>query len=87
VAAPPGTAIRIDVSGDCGGDWHLYSSDTWMLANGPVGTIVATVSIPQDIAWRIFTKGIAREDARAHVRVTGDAALAGHILSALAIVG
>jgi hypothetical protein len=87
VAAPPGTAIRIHVSGDCGGDWHLYSSDTWMLANGPVGTIVATVSIPQDIAWRIFTKGIAREDARAHVRVTGDAALAGHILSALAIVG
>ena len=86
-SAPPGTAIRVHVSGDCGGDWHLYHSDAWMLANGPVGTRVATISIPQDIAWRIFTKGIAREDARELVRVTGDAALGNHVLSMLAVVG
>ena len=58
-----------------------------MLASKPVGTIVATVTIPQDIAWRIFTKGIARENAREHVRVTGDAALGNHVLGMLAIVG
>ena len=72
---PPGTALRIHVSGDCGGDWHLYCDDAWMLASEPAGTIVATVTIPQDVAWRIFTKGIARENAREHVRVTGDAVL------------
>ena len=27
IAAPPGTAIRIHVPGDCGGDWHLYYGD------------------------------------------------------------
>ena len=87
MSAPPGTAIRIYVSGDCGGEWHLYRGDAWMLASEPAGTIVATVTIPQDIAWRIFTKGIARENAREHVRVTGDAALGSHVLDMLAIVG
>ena len=87
ISVPPGTAIRIHVSGDCGGDWHLYRGDAWMLASEPVGTIVATVTIPQDIAWRVFTKGIARENAREQVRVTGDAALGNHVLYMLAIVG
>ena len=32
-----------------------------MLASEPAGTIAATVTIPQEIAWRIFTKGIARK--------------------------
>jgi uncharacterized protein (TIGR03083 family) len=87
MAASAGTAIRIHVSGDCGGDWHLYRGDGWMLASEPVGTIATTVTIPQEIAWRIFTKGIARENASEHVRVTGEAALGSHVLNMLAIVG
>jgi uncharacterized protein (TIGR03083 family) len=88
MSALPGTAIRVHVSGDCGGDWHLYrNGDGWTLTSEPVGTIAATVAIPQDIAWRIFTKGIARENAREQVRVTGDAALGHHVLNMLAIVG
>lgn len=87
VSRPPGTAITVHVSGDCGGAWHLYRGDAWMLAREPLGTIAATVTVPQDIAWRIFTKGIAREAAREHVRVTGDAALGDHVLNMLAIVG
>lgn len=87
MSAPPGTAIRFHVSGDCGGDWHLYRGDAWLLANKPVGTIAATVTIPQDIAWRMFTRGIARENAREQVSVTGDATLGYHVLDMLAIVG
>jgi len=87
ISVPPGTAIRIHVSGDCGGDWHLYYGDAWMLASDPAGTIVATLSIPQDIAWRVFTKGMAREEAREHVRITSDPALGHHVFSTLAIVG
>jgi uncharacterized protein (TIGR03083 family) len=87
MSARAGTAVTIRVSGDCGGDWHLYRGDAWMLASEPVGTIAATVTVPQDIAWRIFTKGIAREKAREHVRVTGDTALGSHVLDMLAIVG
>jgi uncharacterized protein (TIGR03083 family) len=87
MTARPGTAVTINVAGDCGGDWHLYRGDAWMLAIEPVGTIAATVTIPQDIAWRIFTKGIAREDAREQVRLAGDEALGNHVFNMLAIVG
>lgn len=88
IAAPPRTSLTIHVSGDCGGDWHLYrDADAWMLTSTPTETVVATVDIPQDIAWRIFTKGIAIDEARARVDVRGDAALGGHVLSMIAIVG
>ena len=87
IPAAPGTTIRFHVSGECGGDWHLYRGDDWMLAGEAAGTAAATVTIPQDIVWRIFTKGIARDEARAQVRVTGDAALGEHVLGMLAIVG
>jgi hypothetical protein len=35
----------------------------------------------------MFTKGIEREAARLHVAITGDRALAEHILQLVAIVG
>jgi uncharacterized protein (TIGR03083 family) len=87
MSAPRGTAVSLQVSGDCGGHWHLYRGDAWRLASEPAGTIAATVTIPQDIAWRLFTKGIARDSAREQIRVTGDAALGGHVVDMLAIVG
>jgi uncharacterized protein (TIGR03083 family) len=85
--APSGTVVRISVSGDCGGDWHLYRGDAWVLTSNAAGTTAATVTIPQDIAWRVFTKGITRDAAREQVRVTGDETLGLHALSTLAIVG
>lgn len=87
MSAPSGTVLTIRVAGDCGGDWHLYRDDGWRLVVEPVGRIFATVTIPQDIAWRIFTKGIAREHAREQIRVTGDGRLGTHVLDMLAIVG
>jgi uncharacterized protein (TIGR03083 family) len=87
ISAPPGTVIRVSVTGDCGGDWHLYRAAAWVLTTEVVDAIAAAVTIPQDIAWRIFTKGIARDAAREHVHVIGDEALGLHALSTLAIVG
>ena len=87
MAAPPGTAVRIHVSGDCGGDWYIHRGNEWILTNESAATVDTSVTIPQDIAWRIFTKGIAHEEAREHVHLTGDAALGGHVLNMLAIVG
>jgi hypothetical protein len=46
VPAAPGTAIRFHVSGECGGDWHLYRGDDWLLAGEAAGTVAATVTIP-----------------------------------------
>jgi uncharacterized protein (TIGR03083 family) len=68
--------VALEVEGDCGGAWH----------SGP-GPIRAHAVIPQSIAWRVFTKGIAVEEARALSRLEGDPALATRLLRLTAIVG
>ena len=88
VAAPIGTAILVEVSGDCGGQWCLLRShNTWVFTSELPSAIVAHIIIPQSIAWRLFTKGIDRESARSKLTITGDIALAEHVLQLIAIVG
>ena len=89
VEAAAGSIVQVVVSGDCGGEWHLARRSTgWRLVEGADRTrIVARTTIPQEIAWRIFTKGITRTDAERAVRLEGDETLAQPVLSLVAIVG
>jgi uncharacterized protein (TIGR03083 family) len=82
------THVHVRVDGAAGGDWHLSrEAERWVLNNGPTGPPLAIVSIPQDIAWRLFTKGVSRSEAERVVRIDGDPRLAAPVLRAVAIVG
>jgi uncharacterized protein (TIGR03083 family) len=88
VPAVPATLLRFDVSGECGGTWWLFrDGHTWRLVADSSGEVVSRITIPQEIAWRIFTKGIDRRSAEAEISVEGDHKLGLHILSMKAIVG
>ena len=88
VSAESGTLARFNISGECGGSWYLFrDGGTWTLIASPAGKNVSEVTIPQEIAWRIFTKGIALEEARSQVHVTGDEGVGFHILKMISIVG
>jgi uncharacterized protein (TIGR03083 family) len=88
VTAADNTALLVEISGDCGGQWCLRRShDTWSFTSDLPSAIVSHIMIPQSIAWRLFTKGIDRESARAKVTMTGDETLAEHVLQLVAIVG
>jgi uncharacterized protein (TIGR03083 family) len=88
VAAPAGTAVLVEVSGDCGGRWCLVNSEAgWAFAPELPSAIAAHLVIPQDLAWRIFTKGIAREAAYPQLIIRGEERLAVHVLGLVAIVG
>jgi uncharacterized protein (TIGR03083 family) len=88
IARDPGTVVRFTIAGGCGGRWHLQRDpEAWRLVEEPAGSPAAEAVIPQEIAWRIFTKGMSRADAERQVRLTGDAALAARILGMIAIVG
>jgi hypothetical protein len=87
VSAEPGTLLQFNISGDCGGSWYLRrDEDNWRLVAQPRGNKVSEVTIPQEIAWRVFTKGIDRQSAAAQTRVAGDHDLGLHVLNVLAIV-
>ena len=84
----PGALARFNISGECGGSWYLFRrADKWELLQSPAGEIVSDTTIPQEIAWRIFTKGINLEAARPQVQVSGDLCLGLHILKMISIVG
>jgi hypothetical protein len=57
------------------------------LSPSPTHDAVSETRIPQEIAWRIFTKGIGRDAAARQVRVSGDVDLGGHVLRMITIVG
>ena len=83
-----GTHLRFNVSGECGGSWYLHRDrDRWVQVESPQGRQVSETTIPQDIAWRVFTKGIDRESAAAQTSITGDRNLGAHILGLVAIIG
>ena len=87
VPAKPGSTVRITVSGECGGTWNLHRDETrWQLTEGDRSQAVSEAVIPQEIAWRVFTKGIALESARSHVKITGDIALGLPVLGMVSIV-
>jgi uncharacterized protein (TIGR03083 family) len=83
-----GTHLRFNVDGDCGGSWYLYrDGDRWVQVEVPDGRQVSETTIPHDIAWRIFTKGIDRNSALSQVAIAGDRDLGSHVVSMIAIVG
>jgi len=88
VPARPGSLAQFTVSGECGSSWYLYRDGAeWILIASPAGEKISETIIPQEIAWRIFTKGISVEEAGMHVQFTGDRAIGLHILKTISIVG
>jgi uncharacterized protein (TIGR03083 family) len=87
VSAEPGTYAQINVSGECGGSWYLCrAEETWQLLQEPVGEKVSETTIPQEIAWRIFTKSLDRESALSQAKITGDRKLGEQVLGMISIV-
>lgn len=88
VAAPVGTHVEVRVSGESGGVWNLRrDGERWQLLRAVAEPPTASVTIPEGIAWRVFTKGIRRDEAEAQIAIEGDRALGVHVLSSVAIVG
>lgn len=82
-----GTALFLEISGDCGGLWLLRrTSGKWAFAE-PSGEFNSRVTIPQELAWRLFTKGLDPETARREIQVEGDRDLAEKVFELTAIVG
>jgi uncharacterized protein (TIGR03083 family) len=88
IPAKPGTLAQFNIAGDCGGSWYLLrGTETWRLGSSATGEKVSETTIPQEIAWRIFTKGIAGDAAESQIQVKGQSEIGLHILRMVSIVG
>ena len=82
VVAPPGTAVVFRSTED----WSLVREEEWRLYSGIAPSPAATITMPGDTAWRLFTKGLTREEARSRTSVEGDARLGEVLFGTIAIV-
>ena len=87
VDALPGSTVQLEITGDCGGTWLLArDNSTWAFARSRPAQPTAVVVIPQEIAWRVFTKGIDRNEALSHSSLEGDRVLGERVFKLTAIV-
>jgi hypothetical protein len=83
-----GTVVLLEISGESGGQWFLSRGSTgWDLIRRSAGEFASRVTIPQALAWRLFTKGIDRDSARAQIEIEGNRDLGEKVLRLTAIVG
>jgi hypothetical protein len=88
VEAPAGTSLLLQISGECGGRWLLLrGSTTWGFIEPSGREHSSRVTIPQELAWRVFTKGIDRDTTLRGIEIEGNRELAEKIFQFTAIVG
>jgi uncharacterized protein (TIGR03083 family) len=87
VDAPAETILQVNVTGECGGQWFLLRDGaSWILVKEPKGKVTSQVTIPQEVAWRIFTKGIDHDLALAQTKIEGNQELGAKVLNLTSVV-
>ncbi len=87
VHATDGTLIHILISGESGGEWYLQREQgTWILGKAATSRADASVVLDQERAWRLFTKGISKDEASQHAILDGNEMLARKVLDTVSII-
>jgi|ERR1041384_532338 uncharacterized protein (TIGR03083 family) len=87
VEAKDGTLVALTITGDSGGQWFLLRENTeWSLYIEATRAADAEVVLDQDIAWRLFTKGIRKNEVLSKVTLVGDQALATRALDMVSVI-
>ncbi|MGD9146248.1 MAG: maleylpyruvate isomerase family mycothiol-dependent enzyme [Anaerolineae bacterium] len=88
VSAPDGALVTLTISGPSGGRWSLLRvQGHWHLYCDITHEPDAEAVIDEDSAWRLFTKGLDRQEAQARVILLGDRSLGSRVLDMVSIIG
>ena len=87
VSASKGQAVRLTIEGEAGGVWTLVrGAGGWRILTGWEPGPAATVTLDQNAAWKLFSKGLDRESARRGIQIEGDPRLGEPVLGSLAVM-
>lgn len=86
VNALAGTAVNINIR-EGGGNWHLIKlSGEWKIITGAASDAAASIDLPANIAWKLFTKGLSPVAAEKETIIEGDIMLARKALELVAVM-
>jgi uncharacterized protein (TIGR03083 family) len=87
VEAPEGATVQLVMRGEAGGVWNaVRAGGAWELTDEAAAAPDARVTLDQEVAWRLFTRGLSRESAAAQVQQEGEARLAERVLDMVSII-
>ncbi|WP_084961031.1 maleylpyruvate isomerase family mycothiol-dependent enzyme [Thermoactinospora rubra] len=87
IAAPPGTALQVVVTGPGGGTWTcVRGQERWGLNHRPHSQPAARLELDADTTWRLCTRGITPEQAAERAHIDGDQDLAAAALRIVSII-
>jgi len=87
VQAVKQTSVVVEVTGPASGIWTLrHGGQKWDIDEGGSPAPAATVTMPDEVAWRLLFNAWPEQMAQSRVVVEGDAGLARPLLSARAVI-
>jgi len=87
VNSPLDTTVQLVVTGDAGGTWSAVRTDqACALSTEAAREPDARVTMDQEIAWRLFTKGLSKDEALPHIGLEGNSVLADKVLDMVSII-
>ena len=87
VHATDGTLFHLLISGEAGSEWYLQrEQEIWVLGKNAASPADATVVLDQETAWRLFTKGISKDEAFQRATYKGDEMLARKVFDTVSII-
>ncbi len=85
--ASRGTSIDLLIAGEAGGEWSLRrEQEAWVLGTPASSPVDASVVLDQESAWRLFTKGVSKDEAFQKGSFQGNELLARKVLDTIAII-
>ncbi len=87
VAVADTTVVKLVVTGEAGDVWYVVGEATgWALYKMVELQPKSVVTMDQETCWRLFTKGIDREQARMGMSIEGDRGLGEKMLETVSIL-
>lgn len=87
VHAPDEALVALCISGDAGGVWFLSRAHSaWNLYLDVDQKADVEVVMDQEVAWRLFTRGIRPDEAFPKVTITGDISLGRKVLDTVSVI-
>ena len=87
ITAQEDACVTVTISGEAGSRWSILRQATgWQLYAGAPATPDAEVTLDQEVAWRLFTRGISRKQALEKLSLQGDRALGLKVLEMVSII-
>lgn len=87
VDAAEGTCVTLTIVGDSGNSWSVMRErNRWQLYVGKPEQPNAEIMLPEQIVWRVFTKGMAKEIALKRAVFHGNQTLGARMLDTVSVI-